>query len=310
MIKLIRFFVCSSLFLLLCSWGFYAHKSINKHAVYALPSEMNSFFIHHIYDLEQRSVTADKRRYIDSAEACKHYIDMDLYGVNPFDSVPISWFDAKEKYSKDTLINRGVLPWVIYWEYHKLISAMDTGSVMDVVKCAADLGHYIADACVPLHTTYNYNGQHTNQDGIHSLWESKIPELINDYDFYIGKAVYLDRPLRFSWSLVRESFELVDTTLTLEKNLSQTYLEDNKYMPFNKNSEMTQQYSFEYIMDYNDVLNGMVEKRMKRAVFATASFWYSAWVDAGQPDLMKLKNVDAIDKLKKNQIIRPKRTHE
>ncbi len=49
---------------------------------------------------------------------------------------------------------------------------------------------------------------------------------------------------------------------------------------------------------------------MKRAVFATAYFWYSAWVDAGQPDLMKLKNIDAIDKLKKNQIIRPKRTHE
>ena len=310
MIKLIRFFVCSSLFLLLCSWGFYAHKSINKHAVFALPSEMNSFFIHHIYDLEKRSVNADKRRYIDSTEACKHYIDMDLYGVNPFDSVPIIWFDAKEKYSKDTLINRGILPWVIYWEYHKLIAAMDTGSVMDVVKYAADLGHYVADACVPLHTTYNYNGQHTNQDGIHSLWESKIPELINDYDFYIGKAVYLDRPLRFSWSLVRESFELVNTTLTLEKNLSQTYLEDNKYMPFTKNSEMTQQYSLEYILDYNDVLNGMVEKRMERAVFATASFWYSAWVDAGQPDLMKLKNIDATDKHKKNQIIIPKRMHE
>ena len=63
-------------------------------------------------------------------------------------------------------------------------------------------------------------------------------------------------------------------------------------------------------MDYNDILNGMVDKRMNRAVFATPSFWYSAWVYAGQPDLMKLKNIDANDKLKKNQIIRPKRTHE
>ena len=107
--------------------------------------------------------------------------------------------------------------------------------------------------------------------------------------------------MRFSWSLVKESFELVDTTLTLEKNLSQTYLEDNKYMPFSKNFEMTQQYSLEYILDYNDMLNGMVEKRMERAVFATASFWYSACVDACQPDLMKLKNVDAPDKLKKNK---------
>lgn len=85
---------------------------------------------------------------------------------------------------------------------------MDTGPVKGVVKYAADLGYYVADACLPLHTTYNYNGQHTNQDRIHSLWESKTPELVNNYDYYIGKAVYLDRPLRFSWSLIRESFEL------------------------------------------------------------------------------------------------------
>ena len=62
---------------------------------------------------------------------------------------------------------------------------------------------------------------------------------------------------------------------------------------------MTQQYSLEYILDYNDILNGMFEKRMKWAVFATTSFWYFARVDAGQPNLMKLKNVDAIIKLKK-----------
>ena len=76
MIKLIRFLFCSSLFLLLCSWGFYAHKSINKHAVFALPSEMNSFFIHHIYDLEQRSVNTDqpnlmKLKNIDATDKYK-----------------------------------------------------------------------------------------------------------------------------------------------------------------------------------------------------------------------------------------------
>ena len=125
--------------------------------------------------------------------------------------------------------------------------------------------------------------------------------------FFVCSSLFL---LLCSWSLVRESFEFVDSTLTVEKNLSQTYLDDSKFMPFTKNSEMTQQYSLEYILDYNDMLNGMVEKRMKRAVFATASFWYSAWVDAGQPDLMKLKNIDATDKFKNKQLIIPKRTHE
>jgi hypothetical protein len=42
------------------------------------------------------------------------------------------------------------------------------------------LGHYIGDAHVPLHTTSNYNGQKTNQHGIHGLWESRIPEQLFD----------------------------------------------------------------------------------------------------------------------------------
>ena len=33
----------------------------------------------------------------------------------------------------------------------------------------------------------------------------------------------------------------------------------------------------------------MIERRMRQSVFAVASFWYTAWVDAGQPDLTALK---------------------
>ncbi len=34
----------------------------------------------------------------------------------------------------------------------------------------------------------------------------------------------------------------------------------------------------------------MVERRMRQSIFAVASFWYTAWVNAGQPDLTKLSN--------------------
>ena len=29
---------------------------------------------------------------------------------------------------------------------------------------------------------------------------------------------------------------------------------------------------------------------MRQSIFAVASFWYTAWVNAGQPDLTKLTN--------------------
>ena len=51
-----------------------------------LPLELSTF-IHHIDQIEVKSVNADKRRYTDSTEACKHYIDLDLYGSTPFNSI-------------------------------------------------------------------------------------------------------------------------------------------------------------------------------------------------------------------------------
>lgn len=311
MLKCVRYSFLIPVVLFFCSWGFHAHRTINRNAVYLLPSEMSSFFLTHISEIEERAVLADKRRYIDTTEACKHYIDIDLYGASPFDSVPYYWFEAKEKYTEDTLISRGILPWVIYWEYKSLVLAMDSGCVEDVIKHAADLGHYVADACVPLHTTFNYNGQYTNQHGIHALWESRIPESFsNDYDYYIGKAVYLRDPLDFSWVLIKDSFTLVDSTLSLESRLSEDYNADDKYRFESKNGKIKQQYTHEFVSDYNSLLDGMVEQRMRRAIFAIASFWYSAWIDAGQPELDQLRSVGEKKKQSETEIVIPKRIHE
>ena len=34
----------------------------------------------------------------------------------------------------------------------------------------------------------------------------------------------------------------------------------------------------------------MIERRMRQSIYAIASFWYTAWVNAGQPDLKSLSN--------------------
>ena len=311
MLRGIRYSIFIAVSLFFCSWGFHAHRTINRNAVYTLPSDLAPFFMSNIDALEARSVHADKRRYTDTTEACKHYIDLDLYGVSPFDSVPKHWFDAKNKFSEDTLKNRGILPWVINWEYRKLIWAMDSGTSDDVVRSAADLGHYVADACVPLHTTYNYNGQYTNQKGIHALWESRIPESFShNYDYYVGKSVYLENPLEFTWKLIEESFVLVDSTLAIEQRVSGACTADDKYKSGSKNRKIVHEYTYEFISDYNLALDGMVEQRLQRAIIAIGSYWYSAWIDAGQPDLLKLYATQEVDNLNKKRDFSPKRIHE
>jgi protein tyrosine phosphatase len=37
-------------------------------------------------------------------------------------------------------------------------------------------------------------------------------------------------------------------------------------------------------------LKGMVERRMRASTHAVASFWYTAWVDAGQPNLSEISH--------------------
>jgi hypothetical protein len=32
----------------------------------------------------------------------------------------------------------------------------------------------------------------------------------------------------------------------------------------------------------------MIERRMQQSIYAVASFWYTAWVNAGQPNLKQL----------------------
>ncbi len=54
------------------------------------------------------------------------------------------------------------------------------------------------------------------------------------------------------------------------------------------NNGMAQGY--DYSKEYHKRLDGMVERRMRRAIISVGSYWYTAWVNAGQPDLKKLIN--------------------
>ena len=155
---------------------------------------------------------------------------------------------------------------------------------------SAEIGHYIADAHVPLHANSNHNGQFTGQQGIHGFWESRVPELLADkeWNFFIGKAEYIKNTSEFIWKRVLESAAAADTVLQFEKELNSKFSSDKKFAFENKNGTMFRQYSSAYCIAYNQMLKGMIERRMQQSIYAVASFWYSAWVDAGQPDLTKL----------------------
>lgn len=272
--------------LLFCSWGFHAHRLINRSAVFCLPAPLASFYKANIRYVEEHAVDPDKRRYVDPEEAPKHYIDLDTYQPTPVGELPRRWQDATALYSEDSLKAHGIVPWQISLSYYQLVEAFKTRDTRRILKISADLGHYVADAHSPLHTTQNYNGQLSDQEGIHGFWESRLPELFSDqYDFLVGKARYIESPIDEAWKIIKHSFSLTDSVLLIEQELNQQFAADRKYIFERRNQVLVHTYSKDYSQAYHDRLNGMVEKQMRSSIHQIASFWYSAWVDAGQPRL-------------------------
>ncbi|MEJ0102560.1 MAG: zinc dependent phospholipase C family protein [Bacteroidota bacterium] len=249
--------------------------------------------------ITEHAVDPDKRRYTIPQEGPRHFIDIDHYGNYPYTELPRKWNDAVTKFSEDSLRAYGIGPWWVQIMLQRLTNAFKEKNQAKILKLSAETGHYIADLHVPLHASSNHNGQLTDQKGIHGFWESRIPELLADkeWDFFIGKAEYIKNPADFTWKRVLESGAAADTVLKYEKELSKTFSPDQKFSFEERNGIIIRQYSSAYTKSYNEKLKGMVEKRMRESIYAVASFWYTAWVNAGQPDLTKLinKNFSAED---------------
>ena len=279
---------CFMALVFLGSWGFFGHKKINRLAVFTLPPEMIGFYKSNINYITESAVNPDRRRYSVVDEAARHYIDLDHFGDSAEYKMPRYWNKAVEIYSEDTLKAYGIVPWHVYRVYFQLRDAFMLRDPARILRLSAELGHYIGDAHVPLHTTENYNGQLTGQDGIHGFWESRLVELFSErYDFVVGRSEYLSNPQLSVWDAVADSHHAMDSVLRLEKKLSERFGE-KRFTFESKGKTTVKVYSYTYSRAYHKLLRGMVERRMRCAVRSVGSFWYTAWVDAGQPNLDSL----------------------
>jgi hypothetical protein len=169
---------------------------------------------------------------------------------------------------KENFTGYGILPYHMMSMHRQITEAFEQEDQDKILRLCAEMGHYVGDAHVPLHTTENYNGQMSNQLGIHAFWESRIPELFADdtYDYFVGKAEYIEDPQTYYWDIILKSHSLVDSVFRTEQRLRDIYPIDQQ-MVFDERA---------------------VEERFRATILSIGSVWYSCWVDAGQPDLTKL----------------------
>ncbi|GAB3648835.1 hypothetical protein GCM10028791_13190 [Echinicola sediminis] len=250
---------------------------------------MIGFYKENINFITENAVNPDKRRYATEGEAEKHYIDADIFGDSAVYQLPRYWDDAVAKFSEDSLRKYGIAPWNVHFVKVQLTKAFQEKNAEAILRLSADLGHYIGDINVPLHTTENYNGQLTGQEGIHGFWESRIPELLSDdFDLFVGQATYIKNTQLAAWDAVIQAHQALDSVLTFERILSRKMGKDKKYSFEQRGNINTRVYSKKFTEEYNKMLSGQIERQMKNSIIMIANFWFTAWVDAGQPDLREL----------------------
>jgi hypothetical protein len=250
---------------------------------------MQGFYHRHMVQLVENSIRPDERRDEDPQEAPRHFIDLEAFGPDAAHQMPQTWAGATAKFHADTLQKYGVVPYQIIKLKERLTQAFYRKDTDSILYYSADLAHYVQDAHVPLHTSLNYDGQLTGQHGLHSLWESKLPEQhLASYNLRHGKAQYLKNTQDEIWQVVRASHKLLPDVLAKEKEVSQNFTDATKFMTTERNGRTRKTYTDAFASAYHQALGSMVQDRMRAAAEKTASFWYTCWVDGGKPDLNEL----------------------
>lgn len=170
------------------AWGMDVHRWLTRQALDGLPGELKPFFAEQRDFIGEHSVDPDLWRVADlrssyGGEDPNHFLDIDaLDDPAPFRNVPRTWAGLVEKYGVARAEKAGRLPWRAEDMYNKLVSMFQelakpngSGYAADNARyLAAVFSHYIEDAHQPFHATENYDGQLTNQRGIHSRFETEL----------------------------------------------------------------------------------------------------------------------------------------
>ena len=289
--KIVRLFTRTSVLVIILvflgSWGFLVHRTTQQLAIYKLPNAMQPFFYKNMQELVKNSTRPDERRNKDTSEATKHFIDIEVYGENAINDMPLLWEDAVKKYTKDTLLKYGYVPYHIIAMQQQLTDAFRAKDKEKILFYAADIGHYIQDAHVPLHTSIDYDGQLTNQKGLHALWESVVPEIeMNTYQLYSKhKAKYIKNIPAYIWNAVRKSNALLTDVFAKEIEVSKQFVDSTKYRIQIRRGREVKYYTTAFAKAYSESLKPTINNQLLASADLVADFWYTAWVNAGKPDL-------------------------
>ena len=269
--SLIRCSILVVLLLTLGSWGEKAHRIINSSCVDYFPKQIERLKVWSPV-LGDHGSDADFRKKNDKNEFVRHFIDLDLYDDFLSTHQMTEDFDAAcNKYGKGKVMKNGTLPWVTDSTYQALVQNFKSRNWDQAVFTAADLGHYVGDGFMPLHITGNYNGQLSNQTGIHRRFEETM------IDMYIGsislKTSHIKKVADIPSSIFRYLYRNHRYVSLLLQADSLAYEQSGK------------QYNEIYYESLWKKTSLFTTQLLQESSKTLARLIYSAWLEAGKPQI-------------------------
>ncbi|MCL5006422.1 MAG: hypothetical protein M1404_07780 [Acidobacteria bacterium] len=254
------------------AWGPKAHRLCNDWAIGTLPGKLHDFFQANRSFILAHSNDPEMWIKKDRYERMRQYIFLDKYGLFPYLGLPESYEMAVKKYGSGRIVHNGVLPWQIGEYSLKLTEALNAGNWEEVKLDAAALGFYVADAHDPLHTTRNYDGQLTDQKGLATRFGT---ELVDRYShFFIFRpddATKIDDPTEHAFQMVLEANTWVDQIILADRRAR----------------DGLPGYTDEYYDRFYSRVGSTAMREISEAAHDIGSYWYTAWLNAGRPELPK-----------------------
>ncbi len=252
------------------AWGGKGHKLIVNQAIDTLPAEIRYFFeanrgflLQHVTDpLDAIEKTPSERHH--------HFLYLEKYGRFPFDSLPRSYKTAATKYTKAKLEANGLLPWQVGVYSEKLTEAMKVGRWDEAKLDAAILANYVAEAHDPFNTTENFDGRLTAQTGINERFgRTLIDKYSSFFPMRPNDAVYISDPTDRAFEACLSSHSWLETILLADRNARR-----------GENS-----YNDEYFDRFYNQAAAILIRQLSDAATDVGSYWFTAWVNAGRPQL-------------------------
>ncbi len=258
-------------------WGRTGHINITNHAFELLKQKIN-ISITYADSIVAMSNDPDKRVRTMKEQAPWHYIDIDFYNEFKNLNMITSYDSLISIYGEEEVKKQGTLPWIIEINQNKLIEAFKSKNEIEILYYTAEIAHFVADAHMALHTTTNYDGQLTNQKGIHSRYESKMVEKHLEQikaSFYQQPLILIENPLDNAFDIIDNSFPFVELILDSDKKATDL-----------AHSNSTDMY-YDLLWKQTDYITYI---QMNNAAKFVASYIYSAWYKAGMPKIENLIN--------------------